>query len=836
MTYEGLSEGLAKMGWATRNYIPIGNLLVGMAYLVRRIMENSSQVGILTIMRSHTKGLKTESPLQTLRNKQFKSQINYDSAIKSVDASFRNVYPVRLYLKRHFNYFKSLFNEEVARLKKEKNIHGPGVGVYSSSYPDLLLGKVHYDSPEEVNQKIELLFNGFIENSWKDNFNNYRYTTLFKFADLLLQKREELTSLIMLEAGKTVEEALADVDEAIDFIDFYTRSQVECVVSNSNIRPKGVFGVIAPWNFPLAIPCGMTVAALATGNSVILKPAEQTPLIALKMVELAYLAGVPSSVLQVSLGEAQTGKAIVENDLISGVIFTGSKAVGESIYYQLKGKLTSSRYPFSPVLKTVITEMGGKNAIIVTNNCELDETVDGIIYSAFAHSGQKCSAASRVIIDNQVKESFINRFVDAVRDLKVGVSDDFSSTVNPLISEQDQQRVKNMIKLAREEAQNTGGKILLDESLKNYPGFCVGPALFEVNAGVALSQDSIAQTEIFGPVVHLIGYDDLEQAVSIFNSTQYALTGGVFSQSQDDIDYLMPRLQAGNIYINRSNTGARVAIEPFGGFKMSGTGPKAGSVDYLSAFNRFEKEDVLLESKIQWSEKPLPSMVRNSGLHLQNRLVKTTALVESLIEQFEVHFNHVSEEEKQQLVSLVDYLQQPSNNLDLLEIPNRYIPGQLSFNKLNLGIGTSAIFVGDKVDLVQITYLIMNLMIGNGVTVVCPNEQSYNKWKSIVALAIKSGFSEYNLQVLWPSHSTVKALLEREYTLVAFDESWVAASGIDMLELAMASKFKDFLRKVIVIQEQVSGLTWDEYVRDLTIARSFAINTMRHGAPLELTL
>ena len=845
MTYEGLSEGLAKMGWATRNYIPIGNLLVGMAYLVRRIMENSSQVGILTIMRSHTKAFDHVSPLQTLRNKQSKSQIAYDSAIKLVDSRFRNIYPVRMYLKRHFNYFKSIFNVELDKLKKGNSFLEGDISVHSSSYPELQLGKVKYDSPEEVSQKIEFLFKGFLENTWKENFNNARYVTLFKFADILLQKREELTTLIMMEAGKTVEEALADVDEAIDFVQFYAKAQIDSVLNNSELRPKGVFGVIAPWNFPLAIPCGMTVAALATGNSVILKPAEQTPLISLKMVELAYLAGVPEEVLQISIGQAETGKAIVSHDLVSGIVFTGSKAVGESIYYQLKGQFTSDRYPFKPVLKTVITEMGGKNAVIVTNNCELDETVEGIIYSAFAHSGQKCSAASRIIIDNQVKESFVNRFVDAVRDLKVGVSDDFSSTVNPLITEEDQLRVKEMVKRARTEVQNTGGKILLDESQKEYPGFCVGPAIFEVNADIALSAKSVAQTEIFGPVVHVIGYDDIEQAVEIFNSTQYALTGGVFSQSQDDIDYLMPRLQAGNIYINRSNTGARVAIEPFGGFKMSGTGPKAGSAQYLRAFNRIEKSGTETHHDVKWGEHSLPSMVKNSGLHLQNRINKTISFVDSLVSQFEVHFNHVSEEQKQQLISLGDYLKSPMNNLEQREIPNRYVPGQLSFNKISLGVGAVAMFVGSKLDVVQISYLTMNLMIGNGVTVICQNEEAYTHWNNILRLAMSAGFSNFNFQVLWPSLASVQKLLEREYAIVAFDETLFFNNSINnslikdediLLQMAMTPKFNHFLRKVIIMQEQISGLDWDEYLQDLTLARSYAINTMRHGAPLEINL
>jgi RHH-type proline utilization regulon transcriptional repressor/proline dehydrogenase/delta 1-pyrroline-5-carboxylate dehydrogenase len=833
MTYEALSMGLAKMGWATRNYIPIGNLLVGMAYLVRRIMENSSQVGILTIMRSHKKAFDPQSPLQVLRGKQMKGQIVYDPAIRELSRDFKNIYPLRTYVRSHFNLFKKIFNQETTKLKKAPVCLDGDQKVISSSYPDLVLGNVHYDTPLEVNAKIEQLFQGFNETNWQDAGKGGRFAILIRFADYLLQQRESLSALIMLEAGKTVEEALADVDEAIDFVHFYVKSQLDLMIQHESFAAKGVIGVIAPWNFPLAIPCGMTVAALAAGNAVILKPAEQTPLICKKMVELAYKAGVPESILQVSLGEAATGKAIVEHELISGIVFTGSKAVGENIYYQLKGQYTSDRYHFKPVLKTAITEMGGKNAIIVTNNCELDETVAGIIYSSFAHSGQKCSAASRIIIDNKVKESFIHRFVDAVKDLKVGVADDFSTMVNPLITLEDQNRVKKMVQDARKEAQGTGGRILLDESSQDYPGFCVGPALFEVNKKVALDNKSIAQTEVFGPVVHLVGYDTLEEAVKIFNSTNYALTGGIFGQSQDDIDYLMPRLEAGNLYINRPNTGARVAIEPFGGFKMSGTGPKAGSIDYLRSFNRIQNDDVEKMTIGKKTNSELPAMVKNSGLHYSNRMEKLNRFFDQLIHQYEVYFKEVREEHKEQLVSLHDYLLAKDNYLTIKEFPNRYIPGQMSFDKKDFGIGQVLMLTSNaSFDMSLLSYFLINLSIGNGLTILCHND-SYAMWKKLVDLATCCGFSRFNLQVCELSHESFETLAARPYRLVLVDKKLTAN---DIVKVALRPHFDNFLRKIIICGENAESEDWYGHLIDLTLSRSFAINTMRHGAPLELTL
>lgn len=831
MTYEALSMGLAKMGWATRNYIPIGDLLVGMAYLVRRIMENSSQVGILTIMRSHKKMMSSQTPLQRLREKQLGGKIDYDLGVKELDSGFRNIFPLRTYVKAHFNYFTSIFNAEAKKLKAGAEYNLGETNVISSSYPSLVLGKVHYDNEQEVSLKVDKLFNGFINSDWN---NNDRFAVLYKFADLLLQQREKLSALIMFEAGKTLEEALADVDEAIDFVHFYTKNQIDFIHSE-NVSAKGVFGVIAPWNFPLAIPCGMTVAALCAGNSVILKPAEQTPLIALEMVNLAYKAGVPESALQLSIGDGITGKAIVDHELVNGIVFTGSKAVGESIYYKLKGQFTSKRYPFAPMLKTVITEMGGKNAIVVTNNCELDETVSGVIYSAFAHSGQKCSAASRVIIDNQVKESFINRFVDAVKDLKVGVSDDFSTMVNPLISKEDQQRVKLMAIKAREEVIKTGGRILVDDSSKSYPGFCVGPSVFEVSSKVAQAANSVAQTEIFGPMVHIIGYDTLEEAVDIFNSTQYALTGGIFSQSQDDIDFLMPQLLAGNIYINRPNTGARVAIEPFGGFKMSGTGPKAGSKDYLRSFVVRNPKEVNTNVSTKWGDESLNQMVQKSGLSYGKRLSKVQKLIDELLVQFEVYLNSIREDDKRLLNSLKSYLLSESNNLETCEFPNRNIPGQLNFDKRNLGIGPVIMVVGSKeIGISELSYFLLNLVVGNGLSVVCVDEGARHSWTRLVDLAYRSGLSTFNLQVVSPHQSVLEHLLKRPYALVMIEGDLEEKQKF--VNMALKDRFEDFMRKVIVIDENDYQDDWYEYLFDLTHGRSFAVNTMRHGAPLELTL
>ena len=836
MTYEALSMGMSHMGWPTRNYIPIGNLLVGMAYLVRRIMENSSQVGILTIMRSHKKAMSFKTPKDILDDKALKNEIVFDQSISLFSRDFKNIYPIRTYLDRHFLKFKNKFDSLYTSIKNGKYLYNFGELIsVSSSDPDLILAKYSNDTEESTNIKIEKLFNGYQNTDWSDD--SLRYSKLLALADKLLINREQLTSIIMLEAGKTIDEAIADVDEAIDFILFYVKGHSTIKDLDSTLESKGVFGIIAPWNFPLAIPVGMTTAALACGNTVVLKPAEQTPLIALKFLEYARESGIDENVFDIALGDAEIGKAIVNHKLINGVVFTGSKAVGVQIYNNLKSQLTDPSYGHQPIPKTVITEMGGKNAIIITNNCELDETVSGVIYSAFAHAGQKCSAASRIIIDNQVKDSFIARFIDAVKDLNVGMGYDLSTVINPLISKEDQLRVKQVIQNAKEEVQRVNGKVLLDLSGNKYPGYCVGPAIFELNYKNALDKTSIAQNEVFGPVVHIIGYDNLDQAIEIFNSTDYALTGGIYCQSQDDIDYLSPHLECGNIYINRPNTGARVAIEPFGGFKMSGTGPKAGSLDYLYSFMRppIEVNDVKVDNHKDIKETQKFVKAKPSGLSWRNRTERVLGLIDEVHANYEVYFQKIDESQKDDLNSLKNYLLDEGNNISVREFPNRKIPGQISFTKKDINLSSGAIiYSNEQISLNSFIEVIINLYLGNGINIFCLNESTYSRWKNLLSIMYRVGFSAYNVSCVAITKSALIEHLETcSYEFFIYDYNTELYQ--ETVPVLLNAK-QLYLPKVFISDIDLIVGDWDRYIDAFTNARSFAINTMRHGAPLEINL
>ncbi|MCY4524336.1 MAG: bifunctional proline dehydrogenase/L-glutamate gamma-semialdehyde dehydrogenase, partial [Halobacteriovoraceae bacterium] len=439
MTYEALSTGMSELGWVVRNYIPIGNLLVGMAYLVRRIMENSSQTGVLQIMLSHKKKKQLESP--EIRHRQnIENHVLKKDHVLTSSSGFHHASPVRLYLEDHKKWMDRALLMAGKELNKEyaNSFNGDNSSVTSPSNPNCVVGKIRLASLEDAKNAVEKSLLAYKQwaSCWKT-----RVSILIRAADLMLLKRLELASLICHEGGKTISESLADVDEAIDFLNFYAREEKRLQEQPIPPLSRGVTAVISPWNFPLAIPCGMTASSLATGNTVILKSAKQTPLIAQKMTDIFHQAGMPQDVLIHLPGDGRViGEYLISHSQITAVIFTGSKKVGMRIAH-LAGKRivkTSSGYS-SPV--KIITEMGGKNAIIITANAEPDETVAGILSSAFAHAGQKCSACSRILVDNRIKDYLVKRLTQACGDLQVGEAFAYSTFINPVISEQEKQRL-----------------------------------------------------------------------------------------------------------------------------------------------------------------------------------------------------------------------------------------------------------------------------------------------------------------------------------------------------------------------------------------------------------
>lgn len=841
MTYEALSHGLAAMGWPTRNYMPIGNLLVGMAYLVRRIMENSSQVGVLSIMRSHQKASGLISPVEVHGAKKKSGSLQFDSFVTQLKSDYSPVRPLKLYVAHERQSLeKCILDFGVELLTKQESFRNSNqLKIICSSRPELILGTIKETTNAEAIKIVEEAESALEKSFWgKQSQTLYRISILLKAADLMLLKRNQLATLMIYEAGKTMTEALADVDEAIDFINYYTRQEIALQLSGEKLTNRGVISVIAPWNFPLAIPCGMTVAPLVAGNAVILKPAEQTPLIGIELYNILIEAGVPQDILHLVLGDGEiVGAPLVTHQKTAGVVFTGSKNVGTWIYKHSAQEMIQHYYHHIPMQKKIITEMGGKNAIIVTNNCELDETISGILYAAFGHSGQKCSAASRVIVHKEVKDALVVRLVQAIKDLKVGESLDPSTSISPLITQEDQTRVRKAIEEAKDEAIRVNGKILIDRSFEKLPGFCVGPALFELPPHQSCKKESWAQREIFGPVIHIVEFETMIEAVELFNSTEYALTGGIYSQSQDDIDFLLRFLRAGNLYVNRPNTGARVGIEPFGGFKLSGTGPKAGGPDYVKEFHFTLDTLDTPRSEAKWAKDsgyqllvPRPSLISIAG-----RISRFETFASSFLEQYELFMGSVNEKEKSHLRQFVTWVKENLDNYLKSKHLNFVIPGQLSYNDKSI-IKDAGLFVtiSGRPSVKSIHYLFGALALGSGVSFACVTEESYHLWKGILELAWKSGFSKTNIDCTLTSPESLGQLLKGPNYSFVYAGRLVQYREVVYKNLLEGQALSENMRLILSEADGVSLSQPSQVLDQFIWVRSLAINTMRHGAPLEL--
>jgi RHH-type proline utilization regulon transcriptional repressor/proline dehydrogenase/delta 1-pyrroline-5-carboxylate dehydrogenase len=416
---------------------------------------------------------------------------------------------------------------------------------------------------------------------WSSRSAGERAEVLTRAAGLLRARRLEIAALVVRECAKPWPEADAEVCEAIDFLEYY--AQRACVLEHGeeltqlpgerNVMryvPRGVVAVIAPWNFPVAIAAGMTSAALAAGNTVILKPAEQAPACGAAVVDALRSAGVPPAALSFLPGADAPGAALVRHPDVDAIAFTGSCAVGLEIM-----RLAAVVAPGQTHLKRVIAEMGGKNCVIVDADADLDDAVPAIVASAFGFAGQKCSAASRVLAHERIADKLADRLGGAVTALRVGPADDFENDVPPLIDADAQARVSRYL-----ETGAATGQALAPAADLPRDGYYASPAVFS-----ELPADSpLIREEIFGPVLTLEPVRDVEAACELVSASRFGLTAGLFSRSPGTIDRVARRLPVGNLYVNREITGAMVGRQPFGGNRLSGTGAKAGGPDYLTHF------------------------------------------------------------------------------------------------------------------------------------------------------------------------------------------------------------------------------------------------------------
>ena len=577
------AQALADRGHRVRIYTPFGELIPGMAYLVRRLLENTSNDSFLR--QSFTEHVSVEELLM----KPAQAAAQAPPVVSEPVRSFTNEPPTDFSRSEARHAMERSVSEVAAQFGKEYPLVINGRAVESKnsivsrnpSHKSQVIGLVSSAGPEEAALAIEAARRAFKQ--WSRTEPGYRAEYLELAAAEMRNHRFDLAAWEVHECGKPWAEADADVAEAIDFCMYYA-DQIRGLVAGRRVdrpgeenvysyRPRGVAAVIAPWNFPLAILTGMTAAALATGNTVVLKPAEQSSVVAYRLMEILQNVGVPDGVVNYLPGVGEeVGPELIASPDVHIVAFTGSRSVGLAI-----NQAASRAENQQSFVKRVIAEMGGKNAIIIDDDADLDEAVLGTTYSAFGYAGQKCSACSRVIVLESAYDAFVDKLVQATRDLKVGPAERAETTVGPVIDEEAYHRIEGSIRLAKESFPAlVSGDV---KELEN-EGFYIAPHIF----GDVDPASKLAREEIFGPVLAVIKVRNLDEAFDVANDSLYALTGGIFSRSPANLRRARQEMQVGNLYLNRGITGALVERQPFGGYKLSGIGTKAGGPDYLLQF------------------------------------------------------------------------------------------------------------------------------------------------------------------------------------------------------------------------------------------------------------
>ena len=578
---EPVRQAIIQNGQRVRVYLPVGELLPGISYLIRRLMENTSNTSFLRQTYADRKdiGALIKAPARPLKRDDDTAELA--AAPADLAQPFRNEPPIDFSQAENRRGFAKALEEVREHFKKSrvrKRSSGSWLESVNPADPKDVVGQVRSTSIDQAETAIESAARFFPK--WRATSAAERAKLLVKAAAIMRKKRWELAAWEVFEVGKGWREADGDVTEAIDYLEYYAREmlrlsaprQTQQLPGETNIyfyQPRGVAAIIAPWNFPLAILTGMTAAALVTGNCVLMKPAEQSPILAEHLLAILREAGFFQDACQLLQGGGEIGAHLVRSAQVHLIAFTGSREVGLEILRE-----AHTHRPGQNHVKRVVCEMGGKNALIIDADADLDEAVVHIIDSAFGYQGQKCSAASRVILLDEIYDRLLARLIGAARSLKIGAPEDPRNVLGPVIDDTARDRIAEYIRLGKKSAE------CVLEMAAPRDGFFVGPVIF----GDVEPSSRIAQEEIFGPVLSVLRARDFDHALEIANDSAFALTGGIFSRSPAHIEKAREEFRVGNLYINRGVTGAIIERQPFGGLKLSGIGSKAGGPDYLLQF------------------------------------------------------------------------------------------------------------------------------------------------------------------------------------------------------------------------------------------------------------
>lgn len=586
---EWMRRAVTDAGMRCRVYAPVGELVPGMAYLVRRLLENTANESFLRQRLVERRDLaELTGPPPAADFDRLEDPPKREPTVATEPGPYRpepwtewRVLTQRAAFSAAVDRVGSQECPTVAaRIGGESVLTPEVLESRDPSDPDHLVARSAVCGTAEADAAVQAASAAWPE--WAAWPPARRAQVLFDAAAWMRSRRARIAALQVFEVGKPWPEADADVCEAIDFCEYYGRRALELAVgaevdsppgewNRMSYVPRGVGAVIAPWNFPLAICTGMTVASLVTGNTVVLKPAEQSPVTGEVLVEALEAAGLPAGALGFVPGRGEVvGARLVEHPDVAFVNFTGSREVGLGIV-----EAAARPVPGARQVRRVVAEMGGKNPIVVDTDADPDDAVAIILASAFGFSGQKCSACSRLIVIGSGYDSLVDRLVRATAALVVGPAREMATRVGPLVDAEALDKVSGYLDLAR-----TQGRVLTAPRALPAKGFFVAPT---VVADLEPSS-AVLREEIFGPVLAVQRAADLEEAVALANDTPYALTAGILSRSPAHIQWASQHLRAGNLYVNRSITGAVVGRQPFGGRGLSGVGSKAGGPDYLLQF------------------------------------------------------------------------------------------------------------------------------------------------------------------------------------------------------------------------------------------------------------
>lgn len=591
---EPVRKGLLNVAGRVRLYCPYGELLPGMAYLVRRLLENTANESFLrqSFADGAAEDRLLENPETTLA-RDLEQNPPREAGPVAGPAHLDGLTGFRGEPLADFTVaeLRHAFPKAISAVRAKagqvlplviggrETLTDDRIPTVNPADPTEVLATVCQAGLAETEQAIAAAQAAFA--AWRERTPRERAEVLMKAASIARREIVALSAVQVLEVGKQWDQAYNDVGEAIDFLEYYAREAVRFGAPRRMGRepgeknhlfyePRGVCAVIAPWNFPLAIACGMAAAAIVAGNTVVFKPSSLASLVGHGLAALFKEAGLPDGVFNFCPGRGSVmGDRLVEHPDVATIAFTGSMETGLRIQEK-----AARVQPGQAYCKRVIAEMGGKNAIIIDDDADLDEAILGVVYSAFGFQGQKCSACSRAIVVDSIYDKFIARLAEACGSLKIGPAEDPENAMGPVVDDSQRKKVEEYLEIARRE-----GTVLVERRAAGQ-GFY---APLAVVAGIR-PEHRLAQEEVFGPILAVMKAASFDEALRFANDSKFALTGGVYSRSPKHLEKARREFRVGNLYLNRNCVGAMVGRQPFGGSRMSGVGSKAGGPDYLLQF------------------------------------------------------------------------------------------------------------------------------------------------------------------------------------------------------------------------------------------------------------